>query len=424
MTLSGVFMFSKLKKYNFWNNEEIKFGFFREQYVNNLSKYLGNKLIKVLLGQRRSGKSYILRMLIQSLINKGIKPENIIYINKDLIELDFINSADSLLNIIEEYRKELNPIGKVFLFLDEIQEIREWEKVVNSLSQNYVDEYEIFITGSNSRLLSTELATYIAGRYISFEIFPFSYLEYISFKEIGRTRESLIEYMKLGGIPESCKMNDHEIKRNYISALKDSIVLRDIVERHDIRDVYLLEKLIRYIIDSVGSFFSLTSIANYMKSNGYSASRDTIGNYLLFLEQAYFIYEVPRFSIKRKKILTGVKKYYLNDPAFKFFLSSSFDSVPEKYLENCVFLSLKRKGYSIFVGKHDNREIDFIAEKDGNRIYVQVAHSLTDESVIKREFGNLEKIKDNYQKLVISLDDISLGNKNGINHILAWEWVE
>lgn len=417
-------MFEKLIKYNFWNSEKIKFGFQRDHYITRVSNYIGNNLIKVLLGQRRSGKSYILRMLIHSLIQQDVKPENILYINKDIHELDFIDDATSLLNIIEEYKKRLKPKGKIFLFLDEIQEIDEWEKTINSLSQDYVDEYEIFITGSNARLLSTELATYLAGRYISFEIFPFSYTEYTAFKKIEKGRESFVEYMKNGGIPESCKMDGDEVKRNYISALKDSIVLRDIVERHDVRDIYFLEKLIRYMIDSVGSFFSLTSIANYMKSNGYNTTRTTLGNYISFMEQAYFIHEVPRFSIKGKKILTGEKKYYLNDPAFKFFLSSSFDLVPGRYLENSVFLYLKREGYSLFVGKHDNREIDFIAEKNSERIYIQVAHLLTDETVIEREFGNLEKIKDNHPKLVVSLDDISLGNKSGITHVQAWNWIQ
>ncbi|MCK5807953.1 ATP-binding protein [bacterium] len=417
-------MLEIVRKYNFWNNEEITFGFYRKEYITTLSKYMGNRLIKVLLGQRRSGKSYILRMIIHALVKQGIKPKNILYINKDIRELDFINSADSLLDIISIYRKELQPEGKVFLFLDEIQEIDEWEKAVNSLSQNYIDEYEIFITGSNSRLLSTDLATYIAGRYVTFEIFPFSYTEYLGFKQIKRSKASFVEYIQHGGIPEHCKMADGEIQRNYISGLKDSIVLRDIVERHEIRDVYLLENLIRYMIDSVGSLFSLTSVVNYMKSNGYSATRETLGSYLLFLEQAYFLHEVSRFSIRGKKVLTGEKKYYLNDPAFKFFLSSSFDPVPGKYLENAIFLHLKRQGYSIFVGKHDKREIDFIAEKEKERVYIQVAQYLTEKETIEREFGNLQKIKNSYPKLVITLDDILLGNREGVEHIQAWEWVE
>lgn len=417
-------MFESVKKYNFWNKEEIKFGFQRDLYIKNISKCIGNSLIKVLLGQRRSGKSYILRMLINSLTEQGIKRKNILYMNKDIRELDFINDAESLLNIIKEYRKKLNPQGKVFLFLDEIQEIKGWEKAVNSLSQNYVDEYEVFITGSNARLLSTELSTYLAGRYISFEIFPFSYSEYTSFKKIDKGRESFIEYMQNGGIPENCKLKEHEVKRNYISSLKDSIVLRDIVERHDIRDVYFLKKLITFMIDSIGSFFSLSSIVNYMKSNGFTISLTTLGNYLSFMQQAYFIHEVPQFSIKGKRILSGEKKYYLNDPAFRFFLSSSFDPSPGKYLENCVFLHLKREGYSIFVGKHGNREIDFIAERNDQKMYIQVAHLLTDEKTIEREFGNLEKINDNYPKLVVSMDDISFGNKSGIQHVQAWNWIQ
>ncbi len=417
-------MFDIIKKYNFWDGQPIKKGFVRVQYLKKLSKHTGNSLIKVLLGQRRSGKSYILRMMIDQLISEGVSINNVIYINKDIGALNFINNEQILQKIIDEYKQKLKPEGKIYIFLDEVQEISNWERAVNSFSQDYVDEYEVFITGSNANLLSSELATYLGGRYISINVFPFSYTEYLDFLNKKRNKETFIEYMRNGGNPESLKMNDMEVKRNYISSLKDSIILRDIVGRHEVRDVYLLENVIRYMLDNIGNLFSLTAIINYLNSNKINATRETIGSYISFLEEAFFIHQAQRFDLKGKKLLLGERKYYINDPAFKLFLSSAFDPVPGKYLENAVYLDLIRKGYSVYVGKLGTKEIDFIAEKGDDRIYIQVAYQLYDNDVIEREFGNLENIKDNYNKYVVSLDEISMGNRKGIKHYLAWEWID
>ncbi|MGE5341692.1 MAG: ATP-binding protein [Candidatus Omnitrophota bacterium] len=413
-----------LKKYNYWTDEEIKTGYFRKSYVDNFSKYLNNRLVKVLLGQRRSGKSYLLRMIIKHLIeNQGIPRNNILYINKDIAELDFIDSASQLIDVVNQYRKILRPSGKVFLLLDEVQEIKDWEKTVNSFSQDYKFDYELFITGSNANLLSAELSTYLSGRYVTFEVFPFGYDEYLGFNNLEKNKSSFLDYLKNGGIPESCSLKDPEIKKNYISTLKDSIVLRDIVRRHNIRDVYLLEKLLSYLIDCVGSLFSINTMVNHLKSSGYKTNTETIANYVTFLKQAYFIHEAERYDLKGKKILSGEKKYYINDMAFKYYLSSSFDFGVGKYLENAVYLDLKRKGYSVYSGKLRDKEIDFIAEKDNIKKYIQVCYLLADEAVIEREFGNLEQISDNYEKIVVSLDDMEFGNRKGIKHIRAWEFI-
>ena len=418
-------MLDILRKYNFWGNETIETGFPRNAYIDTFSAYLGNKLVKVILGQRRVGKSYLLRMLMNSLITKKEVPrKNILYINKDIAALDFINSSEVLIDVIDNYRETLKPEGKVYLFLDEVQEIRGWEKAVNSFSQDYTRDYELFITGSNANLLSTELSTYLSGRYISFEVFPFSFGEYTGFNGLERNRESFLAYLKNGGIPESCNLKDPEIRRNYLSSLKDSIVLKDIVRRHSVRDVYLLEKLIDFMIDSIGSLFSINSVVNHMRSSGYRANLDTVGNYIGYLKEAYFIHEAERYDIKGKKILTGEKKYYLNDLGFKYFLSSSFDFGVGKYLENLIYLDLRRKGYTVYSGKLRNREIDFIAERDRSKKYVQVCYLLSDESVVEREFGNLARIDDHFEKIVVSLDDINLGNRNGIIHRNAWEFVD
>ena len=418
------FMIDVLKKYNYWADEDIETGYPRKAYVEKFSRYLNNKLVKVILGQRRAGKSYLLRMMIKHLTeNQGIPRQNILYINKDIAELDFIDNSKLLIKVVNEYREVIKPAGKVFIFLDEIQEIKDWEKAVNSFSQDYKFEYEVFITGSNANLLSAELSTYLSGRYIDFEVFPFSYDEYIGFNNLQKSKDSLLTYLKNGGIPESCKLESPEMKRNYLLSLKDSIVLRDMVRRHHIRDIYLLDKLINFMIDSIGSLFSINKVVNYLRSSGYRANVETIGNYLVYMKEAFFIHEADRFDIKGKRILSSEKKYYLNDLGFKYYLSSSFDFVVGKYLENAVYLDLKRKGYQVYTGTLKNKEIDFIAQKEGNRKYVQVCYLLADETVIEREFGNLEQVADHYEKFVVSLDDVNLGNRKGIKHVNAWEFI-
>jgi predicted AAA+ superfamily ATPase len=363
-------------------------------------------------------------MMIKHLIeNQKVPRKNILYINKDISALDFIDSSNQLIKVVNEYRQVMKPMGKVFILLDEVQEIKNWEKAVNSLSQDYKFDYEVFITGSNANLLSAELSTYLSGRYIDFEIFPFSYEEYIGFNNLDKSKDSFLTYLKNGGIPESCHLEDPEMKRNYLLSLKDSIVLRDIVRRHHIRDVYLLDKLLNFMIDSIGSLFSINKVVNYLKSSGYKCNAETIGNYVGYMKEAFFIHEVDRFDIKGKKILSSEKKYYLNDLGFKYFLFSSFDFAVGKYLENAVYLDLKRKGYQVYTGTLKNKEIDFIAEKDNERKYLQVCYVLADESVIAREFGNLEQIADNYEKVVVSLDDVNFGNRKGIKHINAWKFI-
>ena len=415
-------MIEILDKYNFWDNKKIKVGFLRENYINDLSQYLNNSLVKVILGQRRVGKSYLLRMIINQLINEmSVLAKNILYLNMDIQELGFIKDAEQLQNVINEYRESLKPEGRVYIFLDEVQEITNWEKLVNSLSQDYTNDYEIFITGSNANLLSNELSTYLSGRYICFQIYPFSYKEFLGINKIEKSRGSFIKYLQDGGIPESYFLPDQEMKTNYYSALRDSIVLRDIVQRYKVRDVYLLEKLMAFIIDSIGSLFSVNSVVNYMKSSGYKTNGETISSYIKFLLNSYFIYESERYDIRGKRILGGERKYYLNDLGFKFFLSSSFEFGIGKYLENSVFLHFKRCGCKVYTGKINGHEIDFIVEKNRIKKYIQVVYLLTDQAVIEREFGNLEQINDNYEKMVVSMDDVNFGNRNGIVHINAWD---
>jgi len=414
-------MIDILEKFNFWSSPPAESGYFRKHYIELFSRYIGNSLIKVISGQRRVGKSYLFRMFINWLITqKNIPLKNIFYLNKDIYELDFINTSEKLQCAIQTYMDHLKPEGTMYLFLDEIQEIKGWEKVVNALSQSYIERFEIFITGSNANLLSTELSTYLTGRYLLFHVFPFSYSEYLGFNKRKRHKLSYIDYLKHGGMPEIYAIHDLEIKQNYYQNLRDAILLKDVVKRYQIRDVNLLEKLVMLIIDSIGSYLSVNKIVNHLKTHHYKATHETIGAYLTYLKDSYFIHESERYDIKGKKILTGERKYYLNDLGFKYYLTSSFEFIIGKYLENLVYLQLLSSGYKIYTGMIAGKEIDFIAEKDSERKYIQVAYILQDDRVIQREFGNLEIIPDNYEKMVISLDDIQMGNKNGIKHINAW----
>jgi hypothetical protein len=279
----------------------------------------------------------------------------------------------------------------------------------------------VYITGSNSTLLSGELATFLSGRYISFEVFPFSFQEFAGFYNLPENRDAMIQYLKRGGLPELFRLDDEEMRNHYVQSLRDTILLRDIVQRYNIKDAWLLENLFGYIAGQTGSLFSVNNIVNFFNSQKIKTNHETVSNYLHYLKQAYLIHEVPRYHISAKEILSGVRKYYLNDLAFRNYSRIKLSTGLSFNLENMVFLQILQKGYRIFVGTLKHGEIDFIAESGNTRQYIQVAYLLADEVVIDREFGNLRRIEDHYPKMVISLDDFSLGNIEGIEHVQAWE---
>lgn len=411
----------KLEKYNYWRKQAIKTGFSREYYLSKIGKYTGNSLVKVLLGQRRSGKSYVLRQMIAALTKQGVNPKNTFYLNKELVEFDDIKTHKQLFDLIALYKKNLKVRGKIYLFLDEIQEIDRWEKTVNSLSQNTKEEYEIFVTGSNSKMLSSELATYLSGRYVAFEIFPFSFKEFIFSRSLPKNKESFLSYMKTGGLPELINLPDVETKTHYVSSLKDTVMLRDVVERHGIKDVQLLEDTFKFVADNIGSLFSTNAIVNYLGNHKIKTNHETISNYIRHLNQAFLIHGAERYDIKGKEIFSTGKKYYLNDLSFKNYLSSDFNYGLGNQLENILYLHYKRLGYSVYVGTVSGEEVDFVLEKEGEKKYIQAAYALSNKKTVDREFRSLEKIKDSFEKMVISLDDAPLGNKDGIHHVCAWD---
>ena len=414
-------LFKELKKYNYWDGQKIDHGFRRGFYLEKLLGYLDNRLVKVLVGQRRSGKSYILRQIIDRLITRGINRKNIFYFNKELVEFEGVDDYKKLHSLLDAYRKEYKPKGKVYLFFDEIQEIEKWEKLVNSLSQNYKEQYEIFITGSNSNMLSGELATYLSGRYVSFEILPFSFDEYAQFLSLEKDKKSFTKYLQTGGLPEMFQLQKEEARRHYVSSLKDTIILKDIVRRYNIKDVALLESIFKFLSDNIGCLTSINNIVGFLNSHKYKTNIETVANYINYLAQTYLIYEAERYDIRGKELLARNKKYYLNDLSFISYLTSGFDIGPGKLLENIVYLHYRRLGYKVFVGKIYNEEIDFIVENDQQKMYVQVAYLLTDKKTIEREYKSLERINDNYKKIVISMDEVRFKERNGIEHVSIFD---
>jgi len=410
-----------LEKYNLWNSKVFDFGFKRSEYTDKLSDYVGNRLIKVLVGQRRTGKSYILRQVAQQLIDNGVNPQNTLFINREFADFDFLKTYKELDELIKSYKKALQPKGKVYIFIDEIQLIEEWEKVVNSYSQDYTEEYELFITGSNSKMLSGELATLLSGRYVSVEVFPFSYSEFCGITNREEGRESYIAYMNSGGLPELFMLPKEELKRNYISAIKDTVLLRDIIQRNNIREPKLLEDLFAYLVNNASNLISITNIIKYFKGQGRKIGYDGVSNYIGYIEDTFLIHRCERYDIKGKDILSGNSKFYINDLAYKNYLYSGFGYGFGYLVENLVYLELRRAGYEVYVGTLRNKEVDFVAKKNDRIIYLQSTYILIDEETIEREYSALETIGDNYEKVVVSLDDMTLPLKGGIKHIRAWE---
>lgn len=386
----------------------------REYYNERIRPYIGKGLIKVLIGQRRVGKSFILKQLMNEI--RVTTPEaNIVYINKELFEFDFIRDAISLSKYVEEkYRKA----HKNYLFIDEIQDIDGFENVLRSLQAE--DKYDIFCTGSNAKLLSGELSTYLSGRYIEFRIYALSYGEFIRFHTLSDDDNSLQKYFTYGGLPHLAHLGlDENLAIEYLRNIYSTILLKDIVARENIRNVEFLERLSTYLADNVGSLFSALSIHKFLKSQQTEMSVTAIQSYMRSMCNAFIINKIQRYDIQGKRKFEVNEKYYFEDIGLRNYLSGmNIGKDIQKIMENAVYLHLKTQGYKVFVGKLDNLEIDFIAQKNRKKLYVQVAYLLTDEKTKAREFGNLKLIKDNYPKYVVSFDPLNaVSDYDGIKHM-------
>jgi predicted AAA+ superfamily ATPase len=387
---------------------------FRKQYMDQIRPFIGKDLIKIITGQRRIGKSYMLKQLIEEI--SRIRPQsNIIYIDKELEEFSSIrNSGDLHKYVIENLIK-----GKDnFLFIDEVQEIESFQRCIRSLLNK--KECDIYCTGSNATLLSGELATLLAGRYMEFPVHGLSYSEFLEFNQLDDSSENLNLYLTLGGMPYQYHLGlDHEIVFEYLKSLYSTILLKDVVSRENIRNVTLLENLVSYLADNTGSLFSAQNISKYLKSQQISIPTQSVINYLKALTNAYFIHKVSRADIRGLKIFEIGEKFYFEDLGLRNSIRSfNYRGDIGKLMENAIYLHLLRNRYKVYVGKSGDKEIDFMAEKDGERIYIQVAYQLGDDKIIKREFGNLADIQDNYPKYVVTMDEMQSRNTyKGIKQI-------
>ncbi|MDO4230116.1 MAG: ATP-binding protein [Capnocytophaga sp.] len=413
-----------IRKYNFWEANRIDLGYQRHSYTDKISQYVGNRLVKVLVGQRRVGKSYVLRQIAAKLISEGISAENILYINKEYMEMTTLRTAFDLEEFYQTYRKTLKPNGKVYIFVDEIQYIDEWERFVNSHSQDFAEPCELFISGSNSELLSGELATMLSGRYVEFQIFPFSYSEYCGITKQEKGAESYKKFLQTGALPELFHLPSEEMKRNYISSIKDTVMLRDIVNRYKIKDVKLLEDLFVFLVNNASNLISITNIINYFASKKRKTNYETLSSYINYLETSFLVHRTERYNIKGKDVISGNNKFYMNDLAYRNYLYSGFGYGLGYSLENAVYISLKRLGYQVYVGAIKDNEVDFVALKGDQKVYVQATLQLADNQVIEREYRSLKLIDDNFKKYVISLDDYKIPTNEGIKHLSAWNLEE
>jgi len=395
----------------------------RDLYLDKIRPLIGKDIIKVLTGIRRCGKSSILHLIIEELIESGVSEDNIILINFESAKYSEIESYKELNKLIEKLTHNLE--GTKYLFFDEVQNVKHWEKSINACRVDL--DSQIFITGSNANLLSGELSTLIAGRYIEIKIYPFSFKEALelnesfkkalelnkNFKDIGE-RDFFMEYLTYGGMPFVLHLEINE-KIKYLKDLYNSIILKDVIQKNKIRELDLFDKVIKFLMDNLGRTFSAKSISDYFKSENRTLSRETIYNYLVYLQEACLIHKVQREDLIGKKLLKIHEKYYFTDHGFNETITGKNTKRIAQILENIVYMEFLRRGYEIYVGKLNGLEIDFICKNHEKTVYVQVSYLLASEETITREFKPLLKIKDNYEKILITMDELDFSEK-GIKH--------
>lgn len=386
----------------------------RPLYMDKIMAYTDTPFVKILTGVRRCGKSTILKMIMERLkTERHIPDERIISCRYDSMEYVDLTAKD----MYDQLKSRLSTEGKTYLFLDEVQEIEGWERVVNSLASDF--DVDLYVTGSNSRMMSSEIATYLTGRYISFRIFTLSFGEYLMFKRqyapVSDAKTELANYVRLGGFPAThLRAYSQEEVYTIVRDIYNSTIFSDIVRRSQIRKIDQLERIVKYTFNNVGNTFSAKSIADYLKSEHRSLDNETVYNYLEKLEKAYLLHRCIRYDLQGRELLKTQEKFYLADVALRYsVLGYDADSVAAS-LENIVYLELCRRGYTVNVGKTDGSEIDFVAERQNERLYVQVTQEIRSEKTAKREYERLLEIRDNYPKYVLTTDAFAGGNYQGI----------
>lgn len=390
---------------------------YRPAYTDKIMAYVNTPFVKVLTGVRRSGKSTILKMIVEKLKTEmGIPDDRIVSCRYDSMEFENMTASQMYFQL----KEHISPKGKTYLFLDEVQEISGWEKVVNSLASDF--DVDIYVTGSNSRMMSSEISTYLTGRYITFHIYTLSFAEYLMFKQsytaISDPRAELADYIRLGGFPavHLQKYSQDEIY-TIVRDIYNSTIFSDIVRRNQVRKIDQLERVVKYTFHNVGNTFSAKSISDYLKSENRKIDNETVYSYLEKLEKAYLLHRCSRYDLHGREILKTQEKFYLADTSLRYsVLGYSSDTVAAS-LENIIYLELCRRGYTVYVGKAGDGEIDFAAVRQNEKIYVQAAQSISSEKTKEREYGRLLDIRDNFPKYVLSLDNFSGGNYEGIKNM-------
>ncbi|MEA1896226.1 MAG: ATP-binding protein [Bacteroidota bacterium] len=384
--------------------------FIREKYLKKVKPYIGKNIIKVITGQRRVGKTIILKQIVDMVRQEDINAQTI-YINKEQNDFKQIKTGEDLFQYL---KLQLSDSNKNYVFVDEIQEIDEFEI---ALRQLLVEGIDLYCTGSNAKMLSGDLATHLSGRYIEFHINSLSYTEFLQIHTLQNNNDTLNKYIRYGGLPYLIHLPlDDEIVYGYLKSIYNTIILKDIVSRYSIRDIDFLERLVEYLSDNLGSYVSSKKISDFLKAQRISLSVNTVMNYLKYLTNSFFINKVQRLDIIGKKRFEINEKYFFSDLGLKHSIIPFTGSHIGNVFENLVYNQLIYEDYKVYIGKHQTREIDFVAQKGNETKYIQVAYQLPDEKVREREFGNLLKIEDNYEKIVISADEFAEGYK-GIKHI-------
>lgn len=396
----------------------------RQKYLEKFQQYIGIPgVIKVISGMRRCGKTYFLRQIMTLLEKeKSISKENIVYINKEDVSFSFLENDQDLYAFINKKIKTIK--GNIYLFIDEIQDIHNWENAIRSFAQD--NRFEIFITGSNSHLLSGELASYLTGRCVEFWLYPLTFSEFLEFRgeKKERIKTEFTNFMRYGGLPAIHQMNfNDDLIESYLSGVFDSILLKDIVARYNVRNSSVITDIFHFLTENIGNTVSSKKIADYLKKEKIPLSLETLREYLYFFQTSFLLYKANRFDTKGKKLLEINEKYFLGDIGIRsLFLGFSVKDIG-RVLENIVYLELKSRGYQITIGKVGNLEVDFIAEKNGKKEYYQVTYLLHDEAVVEREFGAFQKISDNYPKYVLSMDEFWGEEKEGVHRKNIIDWL-
>ena len=386
---------------------------FRENYVKNIMAFTDTPFVKVLTGVRRCGKSTIMQMIMNELRKKGISDERIVSYRFDSMEYEDMTAKQ----LYEMLKIKLSDTERTYLFLDEVQEISSWEKAVNSINTDF--DVDIYVTGSNSRMMSSEISTYLTGRYVTFRIFTLSFEEYLIFKkqygEIEDIHKELVNYIKYGGFP-AIHLREYPLDNAYtiVRDIYNSTIFSDIVRRNQVRKVDQLERVVKFVFDNVGKTFSAKSISDYIKSEHRTIDNETVYSYLEKLESVYILHRCSRYDVQGKELLKTQEKFYLADSSFKYSVLGYNDQSIAAMLENIVYLELLRRGYEVCIGKTPNGEIDFIATRQNDKLYIQITKEIKSEKTEKREYDRLLEIGDNYPKYLLTTDDFAGGNYQGI----------